>query len=170
MTKITHFTKRPHLESIINDGVIYKEGHNYVTSDARGEMRGTDALSTAKRRTWKMLKQQYKLTGRYVWFTEEDSVNCIDAEIACEKVGISFNAEEIGAKRWSEVRKAKMRSKKAKMLIEALEMAALMVGDEPTKWWVTTNDVALSDAAEVGNWKLKQRKVVEGAIYEEEAA
>ena len=115
MTTITHFTKSAHVSSILNDGIIYREGHNFELMEKKGEMRGFDAISTQKRQIWKSCKAQYKTIGRYVWFTEETTVCCIDGfGMKAEKTKFSFDAEAIGAKRWTEVRKKLMRSKKAK--------------------------------------------------------
>lgn len=150
-TTLYHFTNTTNLQGIVSDGVIRLEGHTIETlvgqinSGLLDERLYAHASGHDLRSVWRFMQLQYKLVGRYVWFTEENNVRCINTEADFEKVALIFDAQAIGAKRWTHVmRKRSLRSNKARKLIRALNQAARQQGDDITKWWIVENEIPLT--------------------------
>jgi hypothetical protein len=148
---ITHFTNIQHLPSILNDQVLRLEGHNieYMLKQVQLGFIPIDQIVHPSghdiNHVWHAMCRQYRLTGRYVWLTEEEDVRCITAQRNFEKVGIEFDADIVKAKRWVDVMAAKSKkSIKAKKLIKRLNWAAIHHGDDITKWWVVERDIPLA--------------------------
>lgn len=148
---IYHYTQREHLDSICSDGILRREGHNIqsiVEQVNKGEIpihmiNHPSGLPISA--VWRNLKVQYKLVGRYVWFTEESDVRCITAQQGFQKAMLVAKSDVVGAKRWIDVmRKQSVKSKKAKKNICTLNRTAKCCGDDITKWWVVDRDVPLS--------------------------
>jgi hypothetical protein len=139
MKPIWHFTKSVYLPSIMASGTIFLEGYNTERLIRTTDVNRIDASVNA---SWKNLKMQYKLTGRYVWFTEEETLFCSTAIKKFPQTALLFDADEIEAKRWYEVIPTIVtKNKKAKKFVEALIKAAKDAGDNPSKWWITSTDV-----------------------------
>jgi len=149
--KLIHFTNILHLPSIINDGLLRREGHNIekfieqidsgiISADQVKHPSGYDIQFL-----WRAMKRQYRLVGRYVWLTEENDVRCISAQRNFEKAAVIFDAETIQAKRWVDVMRIKsQKSNKALKLIKHLNQMASNSGDDITRWWVVDEDIQLN--------------------------
>ena len=143
MPLIKHFTNAEHLSSIYADGVLKLEGSN-IEYVIRNNIEAIHPSGLPVKTIWKALKMQFKLTGRYVWLTEETDVNCITAQRKFKKIAFVFDAEEIGAQRWMDVAKRiAFKSKKAGKLIKHLNDTARASGDDITKWWVVRHNVGI---------------------------
>jgi hypothetical protein len=144
---ITHFTKVPYIPNIVHDFRITLEGTNIETIAKLEHGECNPMMQQAMQQQWVMLKQQYKLIGRYVWFTAENHANCAGAS----SYGFSFYADEIGAVPWPEMRKRAIakKGKRARRYIELFEAVAEQSGDDAEKWWVC------SEAVQLDNWLHK---------------
>ena len=138
MTIIRHFTALAWFESIKKDGMIKLEG-----CGAEAKQSTDDEC----RNRWKLLKGQYKVSGRYVWFTEQAHVKCVGSAFTH---AIEFDAETIGARPWLLVRRIAVNKggSRARKLIEQLETYAREQGDNPDLWWVCDKPVPLNAALE----------------------
>jgi len=134
MTKtiIKHHTKNHALTRIFCDRFVGLEGIS--------TMRGLKNCVGGKKH-YKEAKAKYKITGRYVWLTEEDHANSAVSMTGEDTYPFSFFAEDIGARKWSEVKKTK--PKKVRDHFSALEAIAKAFGDDPDKWWVCTKNINL---------------------------
>ena len=143
-TKISHFTWEKSFPLIVLDGVVKLEGSNLEKEVKSGDHIGTHNQHQ-KSHTWKLMKKQMKHTGRYVWFTEEDNVNCIGSvkQYHQKKIPISFYAEDIGAKKWDDVKKT-IYNKQGQKIIKRNDSCAISMGDDTSKWWVIDTEVSLS--------------------------
>lgn len=148
-TVIKHFTRKSNLDAIKRSGEIRLEGCNMETivHTQLSTMPSDIAFQTAQH--WANMKRQYKLIGRYVWFTEQDHVHCTDPLQSCGLTPFEFEAEAIGAERWADVKQqvVRQRGKRAKRSIEMLELSAVLMGDNPELWWVSRRPVNLQLAA-----------------------
>ena len=138
---ITHFTKVPYISNIVHDFRITLEGTNIETIAKLAHGECNPMMQQAMQQQWVMLKQQYKLIGRHVWFTEENHAHCAGAS----SYGFSFYADEIGATPWPEVRKRMIakKGKRARRYIDVFEAVAEQSGDNVEKWWVCSEAVQL---------------------------
>lgn len=138
---VWHFTKSMYLPSILSSGKIYLEGYNTELAIRTYDV---NQLDPSVNITWKQLKIQYKLTGRFVWFTEEESLASSTVIQKFPQTPLLFDAYEIGAVRWYDVLPKIIGSnKKAKKFVEVLIKTAKDAGDNPAKWWVTDKEVDL---------------------------
>lgn len=146
MTIIKHHTKLLHVQEIFNDHFIDVEGCN-VEKMIKDENfhKYPPQYRYAVSKAWRTTKYQYKNIGRYVWFTEEDQANCCNSINPRPTVSFSFDAEEIGALRWTAVRAVLVGKKGsgAKKIIRLLEKAAIKTGDDPERWWVSKQPISL---------------------------
>ena len=136
--KIYHHTKDVHLDSIKADGVIKLEGSNLeqMFIDARGFGPAADQ--------WKMCKMQYDLVGRYVWFTEESQSKSTTMIVDMPTTAIEFDTDNVQVKRWYDVGRELMKKGGiTKKIVRALNETAKQSGDDPSKWWVSTQAVDL---------------------------
>ena len=85
-----------------------------------------------------------KHTGRYVWFTEEDTCSCISQLQSYEKIAIRFNPNDINAEKWVDVADRMMFKSTAKKLIRVLNNNAIQNGDDISKWWVCRERVDIN--------------------------
>ena len=102
-------------------------------------------------------KSCYNKMGRYVWFSEEPAATANGADY-----GYEFDAKEIGAVPWTEVKKKVLRnaSCKAKKLIKNMDRIAREDGDDPTKYWVLDRELSLTDVNyQFGRVEDEQRSV-----------
>ena len=150
-TTLYHFTSTKNLQGIVSDGIVRLEGYGIETivrqinSGLLDERQYAHASGQDIRSVWRVMRLQYKMVGRYVWLTEEDDVRCINALEHFDKVALMFDAQEIGAKRWTDVmRKRSLRSNKARKVIRALNQAARRQGDDITKWWIVEKEIPLA--------------------------
>lgn len=144
-TKINHITWECHINSIQSDKVIKLEGSNLEKVIRNGNHIGKPN-QIYHSNLWRIMKKQFKKTGRYVWFTEEDDVECIgnEDEMNFKKVVIPFYAEDIGAKKWSVIKKT-IKDKQGKKIIKGLEEVAKEMGDDISKWWVCKKPVPINN-------------------------
>ena len=146
MTKITHWSNVRNYNSIMADGVIELEGY---TTQRLAEQVGWDKIVSGYGLSGQQMKlqrkEQSKWVGQYVWFTEEEDAKCTSGLLNTEKVGFQFDADEIGAERWTVIAQRQILKKgsRAKKLIRALNAVAKQKGDDITKWWVVKKPVSL---------------------------
>lgn len=157
MTKtiVKHHTKSAYFGDIIHDNSIDLEGcgtENYIRHNPCGMM------SQENRKVWKLLKKQYKLIGRYVWFTEEDHANCTNMHHDFKT--FSFFAEDIAVEQWSIVRRRMIHKNgnPARKWIKMLEDCARAQGDNPELWWVATKPISLDHCLELRDVTPELRK------------
>ena len=143
-TLIHHITWESALPNIIKDGIVKLEGSNLEAYVKSGKHIGKPDQQE-KSWVWKEVKKQIKHTGRYVWFTEDTNVNCIGTseKFNQTKYAIPFYAEDIGAKKWSDVKKT-IYNKRGKKIIKRNDDCAISLGDDISKWWVVDTEVLLS--------------------------
>ena len=139
MPTIKHFTKSMYLPSIMDSGCIFLEGYNTEKAIKNYDVNELDASVNS---TWKNLKLQYKVVGRYVWFTEQDTLLCSTVLQNFSQTPLLFEADDIGAMRWYEiVPRIIAKQKRARKFIDAMHETAIRAGDNPAKWWVTKTAV-----------------------------
>jgi len=155
-TKIHHITWENALPHIVNDGIVKLEGSNLEELIKSGEHVGRPDQQE-KSFIWKVMKKQMKHTGRYVWFTEDSTVNCIgdSEEMGLKKVGIPFYAEDIGAKKWCDVKKT-IYNKRGRKIIKKTDSYATQIGDDITKWWVVDTEVPLSKKTDDNYFRINE--------------
>lgn len=125
---VRHFTHPEHIDKICQSGSIALECHNLGPA--------TDPVNQA----------QYKAQGGLlVWLTEEDhAYNSV--RVGSEHYGFAFDTDTTpGLERWSH-RKNRRRafwSKQQRRMIELQDFTARMLGDDPDRWWVSTEPVSL---------------------------
>jgi len=139
-TVITHWTKKHCIQELLIDGVIQLEGYildkmikdnEHLTEEDGYEISGFN----------KAKKMQFKTVGRYIWFTEETKpVECIGNTDL--QIPLSFHAEDIGARKWADVKK-KMYKKTARKYASVLDKIAVDKGDDISKWWVLDTTVSM---------------------------
>jgi hypothetical protein len=139
MPLIRHFTKSIYVSSILKDGVIHFEGYNTEHAIRTFNVNDLDASVNI---SWRGMKLQYKLIGRYVWFTEQDNLYCSTVKKKFSQAPILFDSDEIGALPWREVCSRLVKNnKKAQKFISALHATAKQAGDNPFYWWVCKHEV-----------------------------
>ena len=128
-TLIRHITKDFWLPSILSDGVIRKEGSNFGTASA---------------------KQQFRMIGRFVWFTEEDHAQTAVGyqSMDVRPVSFEFFAEDIKAIRWTHIVRS-LKKKLSRTYAQALNQSAIDIGDDPEKWWVRKHSVSILKATRI---------------------
>ena len=142
-TIITHFANVDHKFSILSDRKLKLEGCNMEKIIKDNARNGTNGFAASMH--WKGMKMQYKLIGRYVWFTEENFVNCNRQKHYIDQCAFTFDANKIGAERWVDVAKRlSFKSKKARVYIKIFNDNARANGDDITKWWVCKKEVDLA--------------------------
>ena len=155
MTQIIHYTNANYVPLILENGWVELEGTNIEKMADNNFQNCVGGYGQDLHQTWKCSKLQYKNIGRYVWFSEEDDVKCITAHKEFAKTRLTFNAEEIGAERWSDVAERLMfKSNKAKQIIRVLNGSAKQSGDDVDKWWVVKNKVSINDCLEYRQLKF----------------
>jgi hypothetical protein len=135
-TKIYHYTAPEYVDEIIQSGFIELELHRYFAELQRA---ANDNIREAR-----FFCNEFKSTGRYVWFTTESSSPT--AGPLCT-VRFSFIAEDIGAEKWITVKKNQIRKMGGRAFdaINRLEETALKEGDDPTKWWICRTRVPVAN-------------------------
>lgn len=151
MTILYHYTRQDCLPKILKSQRLELEGYNieqFIKSNKYKEMANSEAIL----RHYLLQKNQYKHTGRYVWFTQEEK------EIGCNKVDqqiqLEFDSNELKVYQWQWVYRSKCTSKKNIALMKALNQTAKDNGDDVSKWWVATKPIELN--------KLKHFKINNG--------
>lgn len=149
--KLNHITKAHCLESILSEEVLRREGYGtekIIQAINTGVIQKDEVSTTSGldvQDMWRLLKYQYKNVGRYVWFTEEDDVNCIDGSFDIPKAILTFDSQAIAAKKWVDVmRRVSVRSNRSRKMVRSLNETARLAGDDITKWWVVEKDVPMS--------------------------
>ena len=137
MVKIIHYTSSNNFESIRNKGFIELEGFNIEQNAISNPLGILSYTGDTFEKAWKYLNKQYKITGRYIWFTEENNCSCISKLQSFEKVGLCFNSQDIGAEKWNDFSlKLMFKNNRAKKVIRNLNKNAILNGDDVSKWWV----------------------------------
>ena len=163
MTTITHFTNRQHIDNIYADGEIKLEGCN-IEAMVNAGIKGVAASGMDLNVLWRALQKQYRLAGRYVWFTQQSDVKSISSIQSFSKAAFVFDAEEIGAVRWMDIARRKaMRSNKARKLIKILNDVAQMNGDDVNSWWVVEKNVELKYCKNLSDKRTAKQEVREAA-------
>jgi hypothetical protein len=133
---VRHYTKPHWLDKILADGVIKTEGCNVIEAQPN----------------YQALMMQYRLVGRYVWFTEgsADSVVAQQHSVGITSADlpyIEFAADSIVIERWPDIRR--QFSGMALEVARAMDNSAIAMGDNPSKWWVGKQPVPLDKALRV---------------------
>ena len=147
ITLVRHYTKPHWLNKILSEGLIDLEGCNVIPHQPN-----YDAL---------ML--QYKLIGRYVWFTTTTADSVISQLSSAgfrssDLPFLEFNAGTIDIERWPDVRKSL--TGKALLLAKSLDDGARSSGDNPNNWWVSKHPVSLDSAVRVERGSTASDKLV----------
>ena len=133
MKKIYHFTQKHYSYQIARDGEIITERDKL---NKNLEMCANPFMDEKWKRSVKQsaphLMFSYDLLGSYVWFSENP--NGV-ATATGNDVGYEFDADDIGAVRWTEVMKT-LTSKKQKRYLKSLMDIAISDGDDPREWWL----------------------------------
>ncbi len=129
-TIVRHYTKPHWVEKILSDGEIKLEGLNV----------------TKEQPNYKLLMLQYKLVGRYVWFTESSANSVVNKQrgwgLTSEDLPyFEFSADSINILRWTDIKK--LLQDEALLFAERLDDIARAAGDDPDKWWVSKRAVSL---------------------------
>jgi hypothetical protein len=134
-TKIYHYTAPFFVDQIIASKFIELELHNDFANLVKA---ANDNIRNAK-----IHLNNYKSSGRYVWFTEAQSAPTAGP---FSTVRFSFFAEDIGAEKWETVRKRQIfkMGGRAFDVISALEETAIEDGDDPKNWWVSCKRVPVT--------------------------
>ena len=135
-TLIRHITHKRHLDSILRDGLIKLEGCNKKLAIQRALANGNQDIY----RKLYFLKKTHKLIGRYVWLTEDAIAKTSSGRD--NPCSFEFYAEDIKAKKWSEV-KRKFTKKQAILFVNQLDKIAIEMGDNPDKYWVCERPINL---------------------------
>ena len=130
---LKHYTKPHWVEKIKQDGYIDVEGCNI----------------TPEHPNYAMLEYQYKLLGRFVWFTETtaNSVVSMTPSFANQLKCFEFAAKDLEVEHWPQVRERLTGN--ALKFAKALDEMARLNGDDPNKWWVSAGPVSLALAQKV---------------------
>ena len=151
MTILYHYTRQDCLPKILKSQRLELEGYNieqFIKSNKYKEMANSEAIL----RHYLLQKNQYKYTGRYVWFTQEEK------EIGCNKVDqqikLEFNSNEFKVYSWIYVTLARCSNEKNIPIIQALNQTAKDNGDDISKWYVSKKPIELD--------KLKYFKIHNG--------
>lgn len=122
---VRHITKHSWLPVILDQNVLELEGTN------------THALPPIPQ--WReMLQTQYRLVGRYVWFTKQTHARCAGANT---DLYFEFDQDEMCFERWGGI--VSGLHGKARKLAEVLNWAARCKGDDPSQWYVSRTPVSL---------------------------
>ena len=140
MKIIHHFTPKHYSYQIDRDGEIITE-RDIVNQNLKmcANPFIDENWKQSVRLSAPVLMKSYDWLGSYVWFSENP--NGV-ATATGNDVGYEFDADDIGAVRWTEVMKT-LTSKKQKRHLKSLMDIAIRCGDEPRDWWVTYQSVSL---------------------------
>jgi len=151
MKKIYHNTQKHFAYQIDRDGEILTERGKL---NKNLEMCANPFFDENWKRRVKMnasrLRESHKVVGSYVWFS--DNPNGV-AVASGNDVSYEFDADDIGAVRWTEVMKT-LTSKKQKRHLKSMTDIAIANGDDPRDWWVTNQSVSLEKSTgRLDHWK-----------------
>lgn len=130
MVALRHFTHPSRLNKIFSDGLIKLEGHIYYDNTLK---------DFAFSQQVEFVQFSYDLIGRYVWFTEAETLLCNDYQ-QHEMASLIFDADEIGAKRWSIFKKRFAYHQKKWKLIQSLDNTT---DDNTDDWWICLEPVTV---------------------------
>jgi len=135
-TLVRHYTKPHWLNKILSEGLIDLEGCNVIPHQPN----------------YDSLMLQYKLIGRYVWFTETTADSIISNQNpfginSSDLPFLEFNASSIDIERWSDV--SRSLTGRALLFAKSLDNEARLSGDNPNKWWVSKRTVPLDKATRI---------------------
>ena len=151
---IYHYSHMPLRKEIEESSYIGLEGCRLEYFIAEG-LHLNQAKSAELSFQWRSMKKEYKARGRYVWFTEQQFSYCIgNPEIA--KVRYAFNSRDIRAYSWPSLMELASKDKKRFNMMKELSEFGMGSGDDPFKWWVTFEEVPLTQCqtiSEVGHFE-----------------
>jgi hypothetical protein len=135
-TIVRHYTKPHWIEKILSDGLIDLEGCNVIPHQPNYES----------------LILQYKLVGRYVWFTETTADSVISqlsyaGFSSADLPFFEFSAASLDIERWQDVRKTLTGN--ALLFARGMDDQARLSGDNPNNWWVSKRPVKVDKAIRV---------------------
>ena len=99
-------------------------------------------------------KTAARTTGTWVWFTEEKFCATANGNTNSSELYFEFDSADICAKRWIDV-KSTFKGKAA-IHAAALDSAARMMGDNPSKYWVCKKRVPIALAKKSGIFANQQ--------------
>ena len=122
---VRHVTKHQWFCTIVDQNRLELEGSN------------TNALPPIPEYR-KMLEEQHRLVGRYVWFTTQRTARCAGANAS---LYFEFDQDEMRFEKWSDI--CLQLSDKGKKLANILNFTARCQGDDPDQWYVSRTPVSL---------------------------
>jgi hypothetical protein len=140
-TLIRHITHDQYVPSILQDGMIKREGCNQHNEKQYAIKLGNPQHLKRVWETHQLVNMSFKLIGRYVWLTEESIAHTATGkDCPCS---FEFYAEDIKAKKWSDV-KRRLTKKCSILYVKQLDKIAIEMGDDPDKYWVCERPIHLS--------------------------
>lgn len=135
-TLVRHYTKPHWLNKILSEGLIDLEGCNVIPHQPN----------------YDSLMLQYKLVGRYVWFTETTADSVISQLSyagfrSSDLPFFEFSAACLKIERWSDVRKTLTGN--ALSFAKGMDEEARLSGDNPNNWWVSKAPVSVDKVIQV---------------------
>jgi hypothetical protein len=152
MTLLRHYTKPHYVGKIITDGFIeFQTRATSVKELRKEEKRVSEFYGVNLKRTRAELQLQIlgnktaaRTTGTWVWLTEDNFCATANGNTDSSELYFEFDSADICAKRWIDV-KSTFKGKAA-IHAAALDSAARMMGDNPSKYWVCKNKIPLKFA------------------------
>ena len=156
MTLLRHYTKPHYVGKIITDGFIdFQTFATSVKELRKEEKRVSEFYGDNLKRTRAEIQLQIlgnktaaRTIGTWVWFTEEKFCATANGNTDSSELYFEFDSADICAKRWIDV-KSTFKGKAA-IHAAALDSAARMMGDNPTKYWVCKKRVPIALAKNAG--------------------
>ena len=144
---IYHFSHEPIRKEIDESGFLGLEGcrlEYFIEAGLHLNQPRSSELSYQ----WRTTKKEYKSRGRYLWFTEQSFCYSIgNSEIP--KIRYAFDPKEIRAYSWASIMEMAATDKKRFAAMKEVSEHGMSLGDDPFKWWVTFEEVALDKCKEV---------------------
>jgi hypothetical protein len=123
---VRHITKFSWFNDIVDQNTIALECNNLDAIPA-----GHDPFNDEKLR----------LVGRYVWFTTEKHARCAGAD---SDLYFTFDRDELQLESWVDICNS-FTDPKARRMAYYLNKAAVVMGDDPRKWYVSRTPVSLDN-------------------------
>jgi len=121
---VRHITKWSWFNDIVDQNTIELESNNPDAMPPGGDSYNDEKL---------------RLVGRYVWFTTEKHARCAGAD---SDLYFTFDRDELQLESWVDIC-ASFTDPAAKKMAYYLNKAAVMMGDDPRKWYVSRTAVSL---------------------------
>lgn len=134
-TEIHHFTQVDQWKQIVESQKLLLEGSDFLENEGKYAARSLE---------WaRLLKKQYEVIGRYVWFTQS-SIYKANGDISSHRFGVTVYAEDVGAKRWHYLKRENQNNPEFTAEAKLMDKQAKARGDNPYDWWVVDHEIDLS--------------------------